>query len=224
MRSPSSFIALFVLLASSTSAGVLGTTLPELSLVDGTHLQNVRIMRASAAQHTVTIGVDRTLRTISLQQIPDELRRRILAECSQADYLRERNIVPSAAAVVRITDASTPAEPPPAPPAPSSQSEPTLADLRQRAAKLAPDELLMYLQKTHQRVSGLDCIIRSTEKIAGWQQIRVSGTASFSMWDRYRDDHVRRVARFEVEFEIVDGEKLRANSVTFDGITGRIDP
>jgi hypothetical protein len=31
------------------------------------------------------------------------------------------------------------------------------------------------------------------------------------------------VARFEVEFEIINGEKLRANNVTFDGITGRIE-
>jgi hypothetical protein len=217
------FFALGVVLVclSCARAEVLGTTLSELLLNDGTRLQHVRLLRASASAQTITISANRTLRTVSLQQLPADLRRQILVECSRANYLRERNVMPSPSPVVRTTDASGSA----LPSAPSSihTAEPTVSDLRQHAAKLAPDELLMHLQKTYQRVSGLECIIRTNEKISGWQQIRVSGTASFSMWDNYRRDYTRRVARFEVEFEIIDGEKLRANNVTFDGITGRID-
>lgn len=207
-------------------ADVLGTTISEITLADGTRLQQVRLLRASASARTVTISTDRSLRTLSLNQLPEDLSRQIFLECSRDHYRRERNIMPSPTTVVRTTDASAPITPTGNGNGNSATvaSEPTFADLKQQAAKLAPDELLMHLQKTYQRVSGLECIIRTNEKISGWQQIRVSGTASFSMWDNYRRDYVRRVARFEVEFEIVNGENLRANAVTFDGIAGRIDP
>lgn len=216
-------LSLFLPLLASARADVLGSTLPELTLIDGTKLQQVRLLRASASAKTLTISSDRTLRTLSFQQLPDDLRRQVLLECSRDDYRRERNVLPSPIATVRSTDASAPTPRAESSVAPSA-SEPTFSDLRQQAAKLAPNELLMHLQKTYQRVSGLDCIIRTNEKISGWQQIRVAGTASFSMWDNYVRDYVRRVERFEVEFEIINGEQLRANSVTFGGIAGRMDP
>jgi hypothetical protein len=218
------FLVLSILLTctATTRADVLGSTLPELTLGDGTRLFQVRFLRASASAKTLTISSNRMLRTIPLQQLPDDLRRQVLLECGRDDYRREWNVVRSPAPSVRTTDASAPV--PRSESSASSSAEPTFSDLRQQAAKLAPDELLMHLQKTHQRVSGLDCIIRTNEKISGWQQIRVTGTASFSMWDNYVRDYVRRVARFEVEFEIINGEQLRANSVTFGGIAGRIDP
>lgn len=217
-------LALGILISciAAARADLLGSTLPELVLADGTRLQEVRLLRASTSAKTLTISSNRTLRTISLQQIPEDLRRQILLECSRDDYRRERNVLPTPVTTVRSTDASAPI--PRAERPASAPSEPALSDLRQQAAKLAPDELLMHLQKTYQRVSGLNCIIRTNEKISGWQQIRVAGTASFSMWDNYVRDYVRRTARFEVEFEIINGEQLRANSVTFNGVTGRIDP
>jgi hypothetical protein len=209
-------------------ADLLGTTVPEITFTDGSQLKEVRLLRASASARTVTISTDRHVRNVSLDRFPERMRHQILRECSRDHYIRERNVMPSPVITVRTTDASGPVRPATASdtPAPAAEAStvPTQNDLKSQAAKLAPDELLMYLQKTYQRVSGLDCIIRTNEKIPGWQQLRVGGTASFSMWDNYRRDYTRRVARFEVEFEIINGEKLRANSVTFDGIAGRIEP
>jgi len=215
-------LSVLMTFSASIRADVLGTTLSNLTLADGQRLTDVRVLRASPEKHTVTISTNRSIRSLPLDQLPEDLRRQILLDCRRVSASRERKVMPSPTATVKTTDASAPIIP--ADTTPAGRSEPMLTDLTKRAATQAPDELLMYLQKNYQRVSGLNCIIRTNEKIAGWPQVRVAGTASFSMWDNYRHDYVHRVARFEVEFEILNGEKLRANTVTFDGISGRIDP
>jgi hypothetical protein len=215
---------LFLLLCSFAVSTVvearetLGIRVPELRLTDGSVLRDVKLMSYSASQHGVVIAVDRQLRVLPLTHLPHHLQQGVLR-----DYNEERvRIVPN---VVTTTVRPSSAVAPAAPRAgadPAAAPEGSLERLQQQAATEAPDELRFHLQRTNARVSSLDCKIRSVEKVPGWQRIRVSGTASYSVWNHHGRDYVWRTGKFEVEFEIAEGDRLRAANVTFDGISRRV--
>ena len=95
--------------------------------------------------------------------------------------------------------------------------------LRVQAEKEAPGEVQLHIIETHKRLSDFVAKVRKVEKVPGWQRIRVEGDAAFSHWDSYRKDYVWRKGKFEVLFEITSSQKLKLNSVTFEGRTTKAD-
>jgi hypothetical protein len=224
-----SLIALTLLSApSAAEARVLGTTVSKLQLADGAELANVRFLSCSPEKQTVAVAANRTLRTLPLAQLPLELRRQILADYDYDRSRREANVFPTTtthpASTLGASSSSVQPHAQPQPPAGAAASPDTpYASLERIAAEEALAELRFHLQKQFQRVTQLECKVRTAEKISGWQQIRTKGVASFSRWDKYQRDYVWQTAPFEVVFDIVDGRAVSAASVSFNGISRTVD-
>ncbi len=221
-RRPLHLFLLVPALAFAASAGretVIGTRQPEIRLVDGTVFKQAKVLDVSLEKGTATI-TDRTqLRTVPLEQLPEKMREQVVAEASRPGRPRYN--------LYRVE----PMRPPPPPdqpitPAPpiAPAATPTVIDqLIARATEETADELKLHLLRSHQQLSSLTTKIRKVEQVPGWQKIRATGDAAFSIWDNSRRDYSWRTEKFEVEFDIVDGTSLRISSVTFGGITRRVD-
>ncbi len=178
----------------------------------------------SAETRTVNVSSGQSLSAIPLAQFPRDFQTLILA-----DYNTDRvRVVPETVTTTVRTPAtaSVPAPPSPAPSLTAISSAPALTGddaLKKEAATQAPDELRFSLQKTFSRITALDCKIRTTERPAGWQHIRVTGVASFSKWDSLKNDYVWRTGKFEVVFDVIEGNTLKISTVTFDGLSQPVD-
>ena len=104
------------------------------------------------------------------------------------------------------------------------RADPTMAGLLKQAEQEAPGELQLSIIKTYGRLSNFISKARTIEQVPGWQQIRVQGDAAFAAWDNLRRDDVWHGGKFEVLYDIVNGDRLKLNSVTFDGQTTKADP
>lgn len=207
-------------------ARVLGEKLPQLTLTGGRAIINVTPLSYSAETRMVNVSSGHFLSSIPLDQFPLNFQSFILA-----DYDTDRvRIVPETVTTTVRTPATAPVPTPPPPaPAPSPKTifpAPTFTGdeaLKKEAATQAPDELRFSLQKTFSRITALDCKIRTAERPAGWQHIRVTGVASFSKWNSFKNDYVWRTGKFEVVFDIIEGNALKISTVTFDGLAQPVD-
>lgn len=98
------------------------------------------------------------------------------------------------------------------------RADPALDRLLAQAEKEAPAEVELHVIKTSGRLSGFTAKVRETAKVEGWPQIRVKGEAAFAAWDNLRRDFVWRSEKFEVLWDIVDGQRLKLNAVSVGGI------
>lgn len=207
------------LAAAPASEHAIGTVQPEIRLADGRVFRNAKVLDASTEKGTATLSDSRRIRTVPLHQLPDSLRERVVAELARGEGPRYNTYRP----YVR------PPPPPPdqviAPsPAPVDPANATITDqLIAQATRETPDELRLHLLATTQRVSSLTTKIRKVEQVPGWQKIRASGDASVAVWDASRRDYLWRTEKFEVEFDILNGTTLRADRVTFGGISRAIE-
>lgn len=197
---------------------VLGTVQPEIRLGDGRRFRNTKVLDAQLDKGSATLSDGNRIRTVPLASLPAPLREQVVAEVSREDrprynvYRREVRPPPPADQVI------TPAPPVNAP------VTPTITDhLIAQATAEAPAELKLHLLKQEQRVSSVTTKIRKAEQVPGWQKIRISGDASYSVWDNYRRDYVWRTEKFEVEFAIVSGVSLKLDNVSFAGISRAAD-
>lgn len=202
----------------------LGSTFAEtgeIILTDGTVLKEARVMSYSPQRGRVMIAEGYSLRSVELQQLPVDVRERVLS-----DYRAGRvRVVPEGGVVTtnRASEAVPQKEPVPSPAISGAVAAPVAQTLKERAAAVAADEVRFQLLESYQRLSALDCKVRSVEEVAGWSQIRVTGVAAFSMWEPFREDYVWRSGKFEVVFDVVNGDTLEADTVTFDGISHRVE-
>ena len=86
-----------------------------------------------------------------------------------------------------------------------------------------PEVALHHILKTYDRLSSFLAKPRNSEKVEGWQQIRVTGDDAFAYWDNLRKDFVWRGGKFEVLYEITSKGRLKAATVTFDGESRRVE-
>lgn len=203
---------------------VVGQVQPQIRLTDGTVLTKAKILSYSIEKDhaTATIAESTRVRIVPLDSLPPKLRDQILTEAGVKPEATEKKTRRPRAAQ------TPPSLPPPdktilpdapvstanSPAAPASALEPLL----KQASAAAPDELKFYLTKAFDRVGSLTCKVREVAQVPGWQKIRVSGEAAFTQWDAKQADHVWRTEKFEVEYTIVDGRTLKAESVSFAGI------
>lgn len=218
-----------LLVASVFSASVwaaperaIGGTHAEIRLSDGTVFKNARVLDASRERRSVTISDGRQVRTFAQELLPAALREQVAAELAQGytpryNVYREARPAPPADKVI----------PPPAPAEnPHSPAHPaTMTDrLVERATAEAADELKLYLLKSHDRsLASLTTKVRQAAPVPGWPKIRVSGEASYSVWDNFRRDYVWRTEKFEVDFAIVAGTSLKPDRVSFGGISRPVE-
>ncbi len=87
----------------------------------------------------------------------------------------------------------------------------------------APGEVQLHIIKSKGRLSNFVGKTRSSEKIPGWQRIRVKGDAAYAFWDSYHQDYVWDGGKFEVIFEITEQQELELLEVTFKGTTTKHD-
>ncbi len=212
---------------AAEEGSIIGQVQPEIRLTDGTVLTKAKIVSYSVEKEkkTATIAEPTRIRTVELEKLPVGLRDKILTE---AGMKSETPITKPKGRRTRV--APTPPSPPPAdktilpevavstPVAPGMPA--TVSDaLLKQAGTAAADELKFYLTKAFDRAGGLTCKVREIVQVPGWQKIRVSGEASFTQWDAKQADHVWRTDKFEVEYSIVDGNRLKAETVAFAGIS-----
>ncbi len=91
------------------------------------------------------------------------------------------------------------------------------------AKQSAPGEVQLHIINSKGRLSNFIGKVRSAQKIAGWQRIRVKGDAAFAFWDSYHKDYVWSGGKFEVIYEITDQQELKLSEVTFKGTTTKAD-
>ncbi|MEX2044392.1 MAG: hypothetical protein WD941_03500 [Opitutus sp.] len=218
---------LFALLSATVAAfaanpareAVLGVRQQEIKLVNGTVFKDAKVLDASLERGTATITDAMQLRTVPLQQLPASLREQVVAEVSRPNRPRYN--------IYRVEPVRPPPPPdraiPPAAPLVPPVTPTIIDQLIARAALETPDELKLHLLRGNQQLSSLTTKIRKVEQVPGWQKIRTTGDAAFSVWDNSRRDYGWRTEKFEVEFDIIDGNSLRISSVTFGGITRRVD-
>ena len=102
-------------------------------------------------------------------------------------------------------------------------AESTLEKQLKQAEADAPSEVQIHILKTYGRLSNFLAKPRNTEKIDGWQQIRVTGDAAFASWDNLRKDYVWRGGKFEVIYDLLTNGKIKATTVTFDGESRKVE-
>ncbi|MDO8542003.1 MAG: hypothetical protein Q7S40_16315 [Opitutaceae bacterium] len=207
--------ALVVGAATPERGRVIGIVQPEIRLASGGVFKNAKVLGASLEKGTATLSDSTQIRVVPLQQLPAPLREQVVAEVSRGEPLRYN---------IYREEVRPPPPPPdkavsPAPPL-VARVTPTITDrLIARAAAETPDELKLHLLKSFGRVSSVTTKIRKVEQVSGWQKIRASGDAAFSVWDNSRRDYLWRTEKFEVEFAIVDGTALKLDTITFGGIS-----
>jgi hypothetical protein len=210
--------AVFSSFAFAAPERVIGAVQTEIQLSDGTVFKNARVLDASRERNSVTISDGRQLRTLSLNALPAPLRDRVLGELARGQGPRHniyREVRPTPP-VDKVVLPTTPAPNPYAPAMPPSLTDQLIA----KATAEAADELKLYLIKNHERgLASLTTKVRQAEQVPGWQKIRVSGEAAYSTWDNFRRDYVWRTENFEVDYEIVGGASLKADRVTFAGVS-----
>jgi hypothetical protein len=191
---------------------VMGKVQPQIRLNNGTVFKNTKVLGASVERGTATLSDSQRIRTVPITELPSPLREQVLEEAGHADRLRYNTYREE----VRPT-------PPPdrviTPPA-RKPVTPTMTDrLIAQATAETPDELKLHLMRTNQQVSSLTTKLRKVEQVPGWQKIRATGDAAFSVWDNSRRDYLWRTEKFEVEFAIVDGTSLKLDRITVGGIS-----
>jgi hypothetical protein len=219
---------LLILLAAATGThaaekgSVVGKVQPEIRLTDGTVFTKAKVLSYSVENATVMIGEATRNRTVPLDKLPTALREQILAEAGvtpETPRAKVRRVRPTTA-----TPTPPPADKTILPEAPvttaTTPGAPATAmdALLKQASAAAPDEMKFHLMKAFERVGSLTCKVREATQVTGWQRIRVSGEAAFTQWDARQGDHVWRTDKFEVEFSVVEGRSLKAESVSFGGI------
>ena len=105
----------------------------------------------------------------------------------------------------------------------AESADTALERLLAQAEKEAPEEVQLHIIKTYHQLSSFLAKVRHVEQVQGWQQISVVGEAAFASWDGRQRDFVWHGGKFEVLFDVVDGKKLKLNTVTFDGRSSRPD-
>lgn len=197
-----------------------GTVQREIRLQDGRVFRNTKVLDASIEKGTATLSDSRRIRTVPLAQLPDVLREQVVAELARGAGPRYNTYRPYVRPPPPPPDQVIAPSPPPSDPAAATITDQLIA----QATRETPDELRLYLLATTQRVSSLTTKIRKVEQVPGWQKIRATGDASVAVWDASRRDYLWRTEKFEVEFDILDGTTLRADRVTFGGISRAIGP
>jgi hypothetical protein len=212
------FLALLTSLAAEPAAPaperIIGTIQPEIRLANGTVFKNAKILHLSLEKGTATLSDSTRIRTVPLPQLPTELREQAVAEVTRGNVPRY-NIYRQEVRPPPPPDKVIPPAPPTAPPVTRTVTDQLIA----QATAETPDELKLHLLQAFERVSSVMTKIRKVEQVPGWQKIRATGVASFSIWDNSRRDYVWRTEKFEVEFAIVNGTELKLDTVTFAGIS-----
>lgn len=207
-------------LAIFATASVLGAAMPpaphfdRLELGDGTILHDATIMSYSPSRGRVIVAEGRSLRTLPFEQLPPEAREKVVSRHRARETDRVR-VAPD-----RVVTTVRPAPAVSTPPAVTDSRE---ALLRSRATDETGDELRFYLLDRHPGISAVDCKVRTIEEVPGWSQLRVKGVAAYSVWDPFRRDYRWSSGKFELIFNVKDGDALEADAVTFDGISQAID-
>lgn len=212
---------------TTTKPSIIGKVQPEIRLTDGTVFKKAKIISYSAdgttTPATATISDSTRIRVVPLDTLPKSLREQILTEAGvKPDEPRQRQrrarpvpTTPSAPPPDKTILPEAPVTTPNSPGVPATELDPLL----KQAGAAAPAELKFYLAKSFDRVGSLTCKVREVTQVPGWQKIRVTGEASFTQWDAKQADHVWRTDKFEVNFAIVEGRSLKAETVSFAGIS-----
>lgn len=212
---------------TAVKPSIIGKVQPEIRLTDGTVFKKAKIVSFSvdgtSASRTATISEPTRTRVVALDSLPKGLRDQILTEAGiKPDEPRQRQrrarpapTTPSAPPPDQTILPEAPVTTPNSPGVPATELDPLL----KQAGAAAPAELKFYLTKTFDRVGSLTCKVREVAQMPGWQKIRVTGEASFTQWDARQADQVWRTDKFEVDFAIIEGRSLKAETVSFAGIS-----